>query len=99
MKTLIAVVSFGLMGLGAFAQSSTHKTVTQTTKLTPHPAAQYKCPMCGATSPKAGDCPKDKIGMVKVGDYYCPKCYMTSTKAGKCEMCGVDMVQMTNGTK
>lgn len=99
MKTLIAVVSLSLMGFGVFAQTSANKTVTQTTKYTPHPAQQYKCPICGTVSAKAGDCPKDKIGLVKVGDYYCPKCYMTSTKATKCEMCGVDMVKMTSGTK
>lgn len=98
MKTL-AVITLSLIGFGAFAQSSGNKTVTQTTKYTPHPAAAYKCPVCGATSAKAADCTKDKVAMVKVGDYYCPDCYMTSSKAGKCSMCGVDMKQMTNGTK
>ena len=99
MKTLLAVVSFSLMGFGAFAQSSGTKAVSQTTKYTPHPAHAYRCPVCGAFSAKAGDCTKDKVGMVKMGDYYCPTCYMTSTKAGKCEMCGVDMKQMSGETK
>jgi hypothetical protein len=101
MKTLIAVISFSLMGIGAFAQTAGGKTVTKTSNYTPHPVVAYKCPVCGTSSPKAGDCTKDKVAMVKVGDYYCPDCYMSSSKAGKCSMCGVDMKKMeaTTGTK
>ncbi|HTB33041.1 MAG TPA: hypothetical protein VK808_13510, partial [Bacteroidia bacterium] len=58
----------------------------------------YRCPICGYTGTKAGDCPKDKVALVKVGDYYCPECYMTAKKPGKCTMCGVDMKKMEPAT-
>jgi hypothetical protein len=91
MKTLFAAIIFCSLSLGAFAQQATAtKTNTTSTKAT----TTYRCPVCGYTSIKAGDCPKDKTAMVKVGDYYCPECYMTSAKAGKCSMCGVDMKKM-----
>lgn len=91
MKTLIAIISFAFLSLGAFAQ--TKNTVPAPTPL-PKTTASYRCPVCGATVTKAGECPKDKVNYVKVGDYYCPDCYMTSTKPGKCTMCGVDMKKM-----
>lgn len=97
MKTLIAALTFSLFTVSAFCQQ-TNKTAT---KAAPKAVTNYKCPMCGHASATKGDCPKDKIGLVKVGDYYCPDCYMTSTKAGKCQMCGVAMKKMeaTGGTK
>lgn len=96
MKSLIAAILFTSFSFGVFAQSkSTSKASTPTTA----PAAKkvadnYRCPVCGYTALKNGDCPKDKVALVKVGDYYCPECYMTNAKAGKCTMCGVDMKKM-----
>jgi len=91
MKTLFAAIIFCSLSFGAFAQQATAtKNSTTSTKIT----TTYRCPVCGYTTIKTGDCPKDKIAMVKVGDYYCPECYMTSSKAGKCSMCGVDMKKM-----
>lgn len=92
MKTLFAAILFCSLSLGALAQqaNSTIKVNAPVSKA----AVTYRCPVCGYTNTKAGDCPKDKITLVKVGDYYCPECYMTSSKAGKCSMCGVDMKKM-----
>jgi hypothetical protein len=95
MKTLFAAIILSAFSFGAFAQTATQQAATQ--KVTPTPANatdSYRCPICGYTTIKAGDCPKDKVALVKVGDYYCPECYMTSAKAGKCTMCGVDMKKM-----
>jgi len=96
MKTLIAAILFSTFTLGAFAQqkATTKATATKTTAPATKAADNYRCPICGYTALKAGDCPKDKVTLVKVGDYYCPDCYMTNTKAGKCTMCGVDMKKM-----
>jgi hypothetical protein len=97
MKTLIVAISLSLFSMGAFAQK---KTAATDTKKVPAKTAQkvavsYRCPVCGATADKAGNCTKDKdVAMVKVGDYYCPDCYMTSTKPGKCTMCNVEMKKM-----
>ncbi len=55
---------------------------------------KYKCPECGYGSDTTGDCPKDKISLVKVGWYYCPECYMCYPAAGKCKMCGVELKKM-----
>jgi hypothetical protein len=95
MKTFFAAIIFCSLSLGAFAQQASSQKTT-TTKTTT--AVSYRCPVCGYTGTKAGDCPKDKTVLVKVGDYYCPECYMTSTKAGKCTMCGVDMKKMEPAT-
>lgn len=92
MKTLIAALAFSLISFGAFSQQTQKSNTIK--KHTPKAVATYKCPVCGYASHKAGDCPKDKIALVKVGDYYCPDCYMSSSKPGKCEMCGVQMKQM-----
>jgi hypothetical protein len=99
MKTLFAIILLGTLSFGATAQQATSqqtpaKTATTTTKV----ADSYRCPICGYTSTKAGDCPKDKVSLVKVGDYYCPDCYMTAKKSGKCTMCGVDMKKMEPAT-
>ncbi|MGP8215143.1 MAG: hypothetical protein ACLQQ4_06235 [Bacteroidia bacterium] len=94
MKTLVIALSFGLLSIGAFAQqSTTTKTAPAKTAKVPEKVS-YRCPVCGATSDKTGECPKDKVAYVKVGDYYCPDCYMSSSKPGKCTMCGVDMKKM-----
>ncbi len=91
MKTLFAAILLSAMSFGAFAQqASTAKTTAPVAKT----ADSYKCPVCGFTSTKAGDCTKDKVTLIKVGSYYCPECYMTAAKAGKCSMCGVDMEKM-----
>src|SRR5579862_5624854 len=95
MKTLFAAIIFCSLSLGAFAQQNSAKTNTSTTAKA---ADSYRCPVCGYTGTKAGDCAKDKVALVKVGDYYCPDCYMTSKKAGKCSMCGVDMKKMESAT-
>jgi hypothetical protein len=92
MKTFLAILSFSVIAIGATCQSNTAKKAATTQKATT--ADTYKCPVCFATSTKAGDCPKDKVSFVKVGDYYCPDCYMTAKKPGKCQMCGVDMKLM-----
>jgi hypothetical protein len=95
MKTLFAAIIFSALSIGAFAQqTSTKKTAPAKTTV----ADSYRCPVCGYTAIKTGDCPKDKTSLVKVGDYYCPECYMTSKKAGKCTMCGVDMKKMEAST-
>lgn len=96
MKTLFAAIIFCSLSLGAFAQQTTTKkaATTSATKV----ADSYRCPVCGYTGAKTGECPKDKTALVKVGDYYCPDCYMTSKKAGKCSMCGVDMKKMESAT-
>jgi len=60
--------------------------------------ATYRCPTCTYSSDKPGDCPNDKITLVKVGDYYCPDCYMSSAEPGKCKMCGVEMKKMEPAT-
>jgi hypothetical protein len=94
MKTLFAAFIFCTLSFGAFAQQTT-------TNKTPGPvkvADSYRCPICGYTGTKTGDCPKDKVALVKVGDYYCPDCYMTAKKSGKCTMCGVDMKKMEAAT-
>jgi len=93
MKTLFAAIIFCSLSLGAFAQQASSQKTTSTKV-----AISYRCPVCGYTGTKAGDCPKDKTTLVKVGDYYCPECYMTSAKAGKCSMCGVDMKKMEPAT-
>jgi rubrerythrin len=90
MKNLFAAIIFCSLSLGAFAQHASSKKASSSKTV----AASYRCPVCGYTALKAGDCPKDKISLVKVGDYYCPECYMTSKKAEKCPMCGVDMKKM-----
>ena len=54
----------------------------------------YKCPICNYTSTTVGDCPKDKITLVKIGYYYCPECYMSDSVSGKCKMCGAEMRKM-----
>jgi hypothetical protein len=95
MKTLFAAIIFSAISFGAFAQqTSTSKTTAPAAKA----ADSYRCPICGYTGTKAGDCPKDKVALVKVGDYYCPECYMTNKKAGKCTMCGVEMKKMEPAT-
>jgi rubrerythrin len=94
MKTLFAAILFCSLSFGAFAQQTAATKTTTTTKV----ADSYRCPVCGYTGTKAGDCPKDKTALVKVGDYYCPDCYMTSKKAEKCPMCGVDMKKMMPAT-
>jgi hypothetical protein len=98
MKTLFASVLFTTFSLGAFAQQATTTTGTTKSTVAPKMADSYRCPVCGYTSAKRGDCPKDKVALVKVGDYYCPECYMTSGKPGKCTMCGVDMKKMEPAT-
>lgn len=100
MKKLLAAIIFCSFTFGAIAQQAATSTTGKTnTRIT----TTYRCPVCGYTASKQGDCPKDKIALIKVGDYYCPECYMTSTKAGKCPMCGVDMKKMApappSGTK
>lgn len=84
------------MSFGAFAQSTNAASAAAAgQKATPAKVADsYRCPICGYTTTKAGDCPKDKVTLVKVGDYYCPECYMTNKKPGKCTMCGVEMKKM-----
>lgn len=94
MKTLFAAIIFCSFSFGAFAQTTTTTKAASTNKA----AVSYRCPVCGYTGTKAGECPKDKTTLVKVGDYYCPDCYMTSAKAGKCPMCGVDMKKMEPAT-
>lgn len=101
MKTLIAAISLSLLSIGAFAQSSAKttgksstKTTSKTTAKTATASAIYRCPTCNYSSDKAGECSKDKIALVKVGDYYCPDCYMSQSKPGKCSMCGVEMKKM-----
>jgi len=110
MKTLFAAIIFTVLSTGLFAQQALQQSPSakQTPKVTAQQAAQqaaqnkaadsYRCPICGYTGTKAGDCPKDKVALVKVGDYYCPDCYMTAKKAGKCTMCGVDMKKMEAST-
>jgi hypothetical protein len=93
MKKLILILSVICFGVYGF-QGATAKGGNNTTSKTNFTAYTYRCPVCGATSTKPGDCAKDKVTMVKVGDYYCPDCYMSSSKPGKCEMCGVAMKQM-----
>jgi len=90
MKKIILILSLICFGVYGF-QGTTAKGGNNTPKAT---AYTYRCPVCGATSTKPGDCAKDKVTMVKVGDYYCPDCYMSSNKPGKCQMCGVAMKQM-----
>ena len=95
MKTLFAAIIFTSLSFGVFAQqTSASKTTAPAAKV----ADSYRCPICGYTGTKAGDCSKDKVALVKVGDYYCPECYMTAKKAGKCSMCGVDMKKMEAAT-
>lgn len=94
MKTLFAAIIFCSLSIGVFAQ----QTSSQKAHASKTAAVSYRCPVCGYTSAKAGDCPKDKVSLIKVGDYYCPECYMTSTKAGKCPMCGVAMKKMEPAT-
>lgn len=96
MKTLFTAILFCSFSLGVFAQQATN--TTKTTTPVAKTAINYRCPVCGYTGTKPGECPKDKTGLVKVGDYYCPECYMTSTKAAKCSMCGVDMKKMGSAT-
>ncbi len=102
MKTLFAAILFSAMSFGAFAQQATQvpSKLNSPTRMNQAPvqADSYRCPICGYTGTKAGDCPKDKVALVKVGDYYCPECYMTAKKAGKCTMCGVDMKKMVPAT-
>ena len=101
MKTFIAALIFSTFSFCAIAQDATVAKPAKTAK-TPKPVTavpSYRCPQCNYKSDKAGDCPKDKISLVKVGDYYCPECYMSSSKASKCSMCGVDMKQMTASDK
>lgn len=99
MKTLFAAILFSTLSLGAFAQQKKAVKPLPAAKVAPAKVADsYRCPICGYTGAKAGDCPKDKVALVKVGDYYCPECYMTSGKAGKCNMCGVDMKKMEAAT-
>ena len=92
MKTLIAAVSLSLLSLTAFAQDKTTKTAAK--PATEKTNVSYRCPVCGASAAKAGECSKDKTAFVKIGDYYCPDCYMSQSKPGKCSMCGVDMKKM-----
>jgi hypothetical protein len=95
MKTLIAAISLSLLSVTAFAQQKDMSTVKPAATPKKAAAPAYKCPVCGATSDKAGKCTKDKdVELVKVGDYYCPDCYMSSSKPGKCTMCGVEMKKM-----
>ena len=94
MKTLLTFISLALLSTGAMAQKTSKpaKAAPQTTKA--EAAVVYRCPTCSYSSNKPGDCPKDHITLVKVGDYYCPDCYMSNSKPGKCSMCGVDMKKM-----
>jgi predicted RNA-binding Zn-ribbon protein involved in translation (DUF1610 family) len=95
MKTLVTGIFLSVLSLTAFAQTSTTtKTTKTTTTTTTKTTVAYRCPVCGTTVDKAGECPKDKVTYVKVGDYYCPDCYMSQAKPGKCSMCGVDMKKM-----
>src|SRR5579863_2803666 len=98
MKTLFAAILFCSLNIGAFAQQATAQASKSKTTATAKAADSYRCPVCGYTSAKKGDCPKDKIGLVMVGDYYCPQCYMTSKKPGKCSMCGVEMKKLEAAT-
>jgi rubrerythrin len=92
MKKIFIAIILCSLSLGVFAQKAT--TTKKTTSTKTAIVASYRCPVCGFTATKTGDCPKDKTGLVQVGDYYCPECYMTSKKAGKCPMCAVDMKKM-----
>ena len=94
MKTLIAAISLSLISFGAFSQTHVKTSVKKEVPV----LVEYRCPVCGYTSPKAGECSKDKITLVKAGDYYCPDCYMSSTTPGKCSMCGVDMKKMATSS-
>jgi hypothetical protein len=94
MKTFIAAVSLSLLSLTAFAQDKTTKTAAKPAAAKTTASVAYRCPVCGASAAKAGECSKDKTAFVKVGDYYCPDCYMSQSKPGKCSMCGVDMKKM-----
>jgi hypothetical protein len=94
MKTLFAAILFCFLSIGAIAQQASAQKASTVKAIAP----SYRCPVCGYTTTKTGECPKDKTGLVKVGDYYCPECYMTSAKAGKCSMCGVDMKKMEPAT-
>ncbi len=99
MKTLAIAISFSLLSIGAFAQAKTTKAIpAKAAKPATATAVSYKCPVCGAVSDKTGECSKDKVAYVKVGDYYCPDCYMSQAKPGKCSMCGVDMKKMETTT-
>jgi predicted RNA-binding Zn-ribbon protein involved in translation (DUF1610 family) len=99
MKTIIAAILFSTFSLGAFAQqSASSNSSTQKASPAAKVTDSYRCPICGYTGTKAGDCPKDKVTLVKVGDYYCPECYMTEKKSGKCTMCGVEMKKMEPAT-
>jgi hypothetical protein len=92
MKTLLVAISFSIISFGAFSQTKTTKAAP--VKKSVPLLVEYRCPVCGSTSAKAGECAKDKVTLVKAGDYYCPDCYMSSAKPGKCSMCGVDMKKM-----
>jgi hypothetical protein len=98
MKTLIVAISFSFLSLGAIAQSTTKVAPAKPAQKATTAAVSYRCPVCGATVDKAGECSKDKVAYVKVGDYYCPDCYMSQAKPGKCSMCGVDMKKMETAT-
>ena len=99
MKSLFAFVLFSSFSIGLIAQQGTSQQATPKKVTAPAKVGDsYRCPADGYTSAKPGDCPKDKVTLVKVGDYYCPDCYMTATKAGKCSMCGVDMKKMEAST-
>src|SRR4029077_17337523 len=97
MKTLLAAIAICLISFSVNSQQSASKTTKSKQTGTQKPAAPaviYRCPTCSYASNKPGDCPKDHITLVKVGDYYCPECYMSSSKPGKCSMCGVAMKKM-----
>jgi hypothetical protein len=87
-KLLLLLVCFFTLQLVVNAQQQTPATTQQKTT--------YACPMCYATSGKAGQCAHCKVDMVKMGDYYCPHCMKDGgTAAGKCKMCGASLVKMT----
>jgi hypothetical protein len=94
MKTLFVAISLSIISFTAFSQTAK----TAPAKKVVPVLIEYRCPVCGYTSPKAGECSKDKVTLVKAGDYYCPDCYMSSAKPGKCTMCGVDMKKMESSS-
>src|ERR1700679_573216 len=69
MKTLFAAILLSAMSFGAFAQQiATAQATTQVTAVQQAASAHaakatdsYRCPVCGYTSAKAGDCTKDKV--------------------------------------
>jgi hypothetical protein len=103
MKNVLLACMLLTLGISGFAQTTAPVVVpNRSDELLKKPDPEdlkYCCPKCNYTNSKIGDCPVDKIPLIKEGVYYCPLDYNTADKPGKCIKCGKALKKMESPTK